>query len=150
LSAPGHPQLAPKRVVAAVREPIREEYGREQDGLRKGDGMADTEPAHATPMLDRDDADTAVEKAAERRLVHHVVLGALVGIPVGIVVALVIVFIGIQFADVPEGTPELMAVFVGVLFGVFFGALSGFVRNTAALDALDRHADARVAPKPAV
>jgi hypothetical protein len=111
--------------------------------------MADTEPAQATPTLDPDEIDIQVEEAAERRLVHHVVLGALVGIPIGIVVALVIVFIGARFADVPEGTPELMAVFVGTLFGVFFGALSGFVRNTAALDALDQHPNATVAAKPA-
>ena len=111
--------------------------------------MADTKPAPATPTVDQHAIDIQVEEAAERRMVHQVVLGALVGIPIGIVVALTIVFIALQFADVPEGTPELMAAFFGVLAGLFFGALSGFVRNSAALDELDRHPGVRAAPKPA-
>jgi hypothetical protein len=107
--------------------------------------MADTEPAQVThepePELD-------LEVAAERRLVHQVVIGGLVGVPIGIVVCIGIVLVAVRVAGVPEGGPELMAVFVGILFGVFFGALSGFVRNTAALDELDRHLPPRVAPKP--
>ena len=93
--------------------------------------MADTRPAQATPTVDPDDMETEVEVAAERRLVHQVVLGALIAVPIGVVVCVGLVFIAVRVAGVPEGGPELMAVFVGVLFGLFFGALSGFVRNTA-------------------
>ncbi len=110
--------------------------------------MADTRPSPGTPTLDQDEMETEAEAAAERHLVHDVLLGALIAIPIGVVVCLGIVLLGVQFASVPAGTPELMAVFVGVLFGVFFGALSGFVKNTAALDELDRHGGHSVAPKP--
>jgi hypothetical protein len=98
--------------------------------------MADTRPAPATPELDP----TEVEVAAERRLVHHVVLGALIAVPIGVAVCVGLVFIAVSVAGVPAGTPELMAVFVGVLFGLFFGALSGFVRDSGKLDAIDPHA----------
>jgi hypothetical protein len=106
--------------------------------------MADTRPASAAPDLD----DTEVELAAERRLVHQVVLGALLAIPVGVVVCVGIVFVAVRVSGVAAGTPELMAVFVGGLFGVFFGALSGFVRNSDALDELDQHPGSAFVPHP--
>lgn len=109
--------------------------------------MADTGPAQVD-RLDPDDAETEKEVAAERRLIHDVVLGAIVGIPAGIAVGLVIVVLAVQFAGVPAGGPELMGVFVGVLIGVFFGALSGFVRNSGALDELDVHHGYDITPKP--
>ena len=59
-----------------------------------------------------------------------------------------LVWLAARVAGVPAGTPELMAVFVGILFGMFFGALSGFVRDSAKLDELDRHPHGGVTPKP--
>lgn len=100
--------------------------------------MADTGQAPATHGLDQEA--TEVEVAAERRLVHQVLLGAAIAVPIGVVVSVGLVFAAVRMAGVPEGGPELMAVFVGVLFGLFFGALSGFVRSSSALDAIDQHA----------
>jgi H+/Cl- antiporter ClcA len=107
--------------------------------------------AHAP--LERDeaaagDSGVAIEEAAERKLAHAVVWGALFAAPIGVVVALALVFLATRIAGVPSGTPEVMAIFVGLLFGLFFGALSGFVRNTAALDDLDLHAGHAPAPAP--
>jgi hypothetical protein len=113
--------------------------------------MADTGAAQRPAPADRlesDDAETEMEVAAERRLIHDVVFGAIVGVPVGIAVGLVIVVLAVRFAGVPAGGPELMSVFVGVLIGVFFGALSGFVRNSRALDELDEHLSYDMTPKP--
>jgi hypothetical protein len=106
--------------------------------------MADTRPAPATPELDA----TEVEMAAERRLIHEVLLGALIAVPIGVIVCLGIVEIAVRVAGVPSGGPELMAAFVGVLFGLFFGALSGFVRNSGALDELDLHPGSGGTPTP--
>ena len=111
--------------------------------------MADTEPARTMPTVDQFTIDTEAEVTAERRLAHQVLLGALIAVPIGVIVCLGLVFIAVRVAGVPDGTPELMAVFVGALFGLFFGALSGFVRNTAALDELDLHHEAPAAPKTA-
>lgn len=52
--------------------------------------MADTKPAPAPASLEHDGID--VEVAAERRLVHQVVLGALIAIPIGVVVCVGMVF----------------------------------------------------------
>jgi hypothetical protein len=110
--------------------------------------MADNQPAQEAPTLSQVEIENEVEVAAERRMVHQVVLGAVVAVPIGVVVCVGLVFVATRAAGVPEGGPELMAVFVGVLFGVFFGALSGFVRNSAALDAIDVHVAPPAAPKP--
>ena len=109
--------------------------------------MADTRPAPANGAVGLDG--TEVELAAERRLVHQALIGALIAVPIGVIVCLSIVFVAVRIAGVPEGGPELMAVGVGVLFGVFFGALSGFVRSSAALDAIDVHAGEDVGVTPA-
>jgi hypothetical protein len=100
--------------------------------------MADTRPAPTTDTVELDA--TEVERVAERRLVHQAILGAGIAVPIGVIVCVGLVFGAVRMAGVPEGGPELMAVFFGVLAGVFFGALSGFVRSSGELDAIDPHA----------
>jgi hypothetical protein len=106
--------------------------------------MADTRPAPTSEVVDLDGTD--VELAAERRLVHQVILGAAIAVPIGVIVCVGLVFAAVRIAGVPGGGPELMAVCVGVLFGLFFGALSGFVKSSGELDAIDPH----TAPVPGV
>lgn len=105
------------------------------EGLSLPSPSGDDVPEAATELEDVPDE----EVAAERHLIHRVIVGIAVGIPVGALLLAGIVLVATRGADITGDTAAAMGAVVGVFAGAFFGALSGFLLSAHELDEADHH-----------
>jgi hypothetical protein len=85
-------------------------------------------------------ANLVLGRAAERTLLHHIILGVAIATPVCIGIWVGLIALAVRHSA-HMAPPIGMAVGIGVLNGVFFGTWAGFVADNDTFDELEHIAD---------